>query len=111
MFLLIRVTFMLCWYRDLSSKGMNAWGAWVAQHLVWAQVVISRLVSSSPTLGSALTSQSLLGSLSLPLKINKINFKKHKSDSISLEPKTATQKLWASHASEATGKEGSSRVG
>ena len=38
------------------------WGAWVAQlveHLTLAQVVISRFMSSSPTLGSVLTAQSL----------------------------------------------------
>ena len=37
-------------------------GAWVAQlvkHLTLAQVLISRFMSSSPTLGSVLTAQSL----------------------------------------------------
>ena len=40
----------------------KVWGAWVAQsvkHLTSAQVMISQLVGSSPTLGSVLTAQSL----------------------------------------------------
>ena len=48
------------------------WGSWVAQlvkrwTLGFAQVMISWFVSLSPTLGSALTAQSLLWILSLPL--------------------------------------------
>ena len=49
-------------------------GAWVAQSVrrpTLSQVVISRLVSSSPTLGSVLTAQtwSLLRILCLPLSL------------------------------------------
>ena len=67
------------------------WGAWVAQsveHPTLAQVMISRLVSSSPTSGSVLTAQSLepasdsvSSSLSAPpllilsLSLSKINIK------------------------------------
>ena len=45
---------------DLTSKDL--WGAWVAQSVkcpTSAQVLISRFVGSSPTLGSVLTVQSL----------------------------------------------------
>ena len=44
-----------------------AGGAQLVKLLVSAQVTISRLVGSSPTSGSVLTVQSLLGILSLPL--------------------------------------------
>ena len=54
-------------------------GAWVVQsvkHLTSAQVMILRFVSSSPELGSPLSAQSPLQSLSLSLSLSKIN--KHK---------------------------------
>ena len=51
-----------------SHLGAPGWLSWLSvQLLVLAQVVISRFVSSSPTLGSMLTAQSLLGILSFPL--------------------------------------------
>ena len=54
----------------MSSKGAPGWLSRLSiQLLVWAQVMISRFVSSSPTLSSALTSQSLLGILSLSLSL------------------------------------------
>ena len=37
--------------------------------LVWAQVMISQFMRSSPMWGSALAAQSLLGILSLPLSV------------------------------------------
>ena len=72
------------------------WGAWVAQLVkrpTLAQVMISWLVSSSPTLGSVLTAQSLEPALilclplslcpsparALSLYFSKINIKKIKS--------------------------------
>ena len=42
-----------------NGGGRGAWGAQAGEHLTWAQVMISRFVSSSPTLGSVLTAQSL----------------------------------------------------
>ena len=45
-----------------TSENMHVWGAWVAQsfgHPTSAQIMISWFVSSSPTLGSVLTAQSL----------------------------------------------------
>ena len=50
-----------------TSKGAPGWLSWLSvQLLISAQVMISRFVSSSPTLGSVLTVQSLLGILALP---------------------------------------------
>ena len=55
------------WLRD-GTKGTSnslkgaSWGAWVAQslkHLTSAQVMVSQLVSSSPTSGCVLTARSL----------------------------------------------------
>ena len=46
----------------LEFKVGQYWGSWVAQsveHLTLAQVMISQLMSSSPTSGSVLTVQSL----------------------------------------------------
>ena len=45
----------------------GAWGAQLVKHLTLAQVTISWFVGSSSASGSALTAQSLLGSLSLSL--------------------------------------------
>ena len=53
--------------------------AQLAKHPIWAQVMISRLVSSSPTSGSVLTVQSLEPALDLvssSLSLSKINIKK-----------------------------------
>ena len=48
--------------RSHTSKPTGLWGAWVAQSVKWptsAQVVISRFMGLSPTLGSVLAAQSL----------------------------------------------------
>ena len=50
--------------QHLALKVWRRWGAWVAQSvkcpmLAQAQVMTSRFMSSSPTLGSVLTAQSL----------------------------------------------------
>ena len=47
---------------SMLFKGPVCWSTWVAQsvkHLALAQVMISLLMSSSPTSGSVLTAQSL----------------------------------------------------
>ena len=47
---------------DMSQIICSFFGAWVAQlvkHLTLSQVMISRFMSSRPTLGSVLTAQSL----------------------------------------------------
>ena len=54
-------------------KVTASWGAWVAQSVerpTSAQVTISRLVSSSPTLGSVLTARRLLGIPPLSLSLS-----------------------------------------
>ena len=54
--------------RNFTEVG-NPWDAWVAQsvkRLTLTQVMISRLVSLSPTLGSMLTAQSLEPALDSP---------------------------------------------
>ena len=74
----------------IQSK--NMWGAWVAQsvkRLTSAQIMISQLMSSSPTLGSVRTAQSLEPvsdsvSLSLPLSCSR---------SVSLKNKTNIKKI------------------
>ena len=59
--------------RPFIEKILSYWGAWVARsvkHPPLPQVVISRFVSSSPTLGALLSAQSPLQTfcpLSLPL--------------------------------------------
>ena len=60
----------------VSSRNLNdVIGAlgWLSQLNIWlltlAQVMISWFMSSSPTSGSSLTAQSLLGILSLPLSV------------------------------------------
>ena len=53
---------------DRPREKTTMWGAWVSQLVecpTLAQVMISRLVSSSPASGSTLTMRSLLGILSL----------------------------------------------
>ena len=48
--------------KEMGLKNLVAWGIWVAQSVkrpTSAQVMISRLVSSSPASGSVLTAQSL----------------------------------------------------
>ena len=52
---------------DMKGKYGGAWVAQSVKHLTSAQVVISRLVSSSPASGSVLTARSLLGILSVSL--------------------------------------------
>ena len=55
-------------FERVLSRG--AWGAQSVERPTWAQVTISRLVSSSPASGSVLTAQSLepaLGSVSRSL--------------------------------------------
>ena len=72
---------------ELKNKQTNQqktlWGSWVAQsvkHQTLAQVMISQLMSSSPTAGPVLTAQSLLWILclllSLPSKIKNKMLKK-----------------------------------
>ena len=69
----------------VTPEELRGWGTWVAplvKHLTSAQVMISQFMSLSPTSGSVLTAQSLLGMLSLSpslpfphflsLKINKL---------------------------------------
>ena len=55
----------------MSTALLGSW--WLSRlnirRLVWAQVMISQLVRLSPTLGSALRAQSLLGILSFPLSL------------------------------------------
>ena len=56
----------------LGVKDEQVWDAWLAQlvkHLTSAQVMISRSVSSSPTLVSQLSAQSLLQIFCLPLSL------------------------------------------
>ena len=53
-------------------KLMTIWGAWVAEsvkHLTLAQVMIPQLVTSNTTLGSALSAQSPLQVLCLPISL------------------------------------------
>ena len=53
---------MILMYHLNAVRNADSWGAWVAQPVkrpTSAQVMISRSVSSSPTLGSILTAQSL----------------------------------------------------
>ena len=62
---------------SVNTKRLPARGAWVAQSvkrlierlMISAEVMISQLVSSSPTLGSVLTAQSLLGIVSVCLHL------------------------------------------
>ena len=69
--------------KDIKTTDLGAlgWLSWLSvQHLISAQVTILRFMGLSPVSGSALTAQSLLQTLSLPLslslKINKLKKKK-----------------------------------
>ena len=57
---------------EMGQDRAHAGGAWVAQSVkrpTWAQVMISRSVSSSPASGSVLTARNLLRILCLPLSL------------------------------------------
>ena len=73
------------WLSGHHQKQISYWGAWVAQLVkrpISAQVMISQLMGSSPTLGSLFSAKPVLDPLSalspLPwsLSLSKINIKK-----------------------------------
>ena len=62
----------ICPIKETEEKGLGTpgWLSWLSiRLLISAQVMISWLLRSSPVWGSALTLQSLLGILSLPLSL------------------------------------------